>query len=504
MAGTTISELGKMFNQSTQSVQGTESNTRIATGKVDFGSMMKQSGNRQTASYAGIDHNETVKTAANGSNDTVKAADDYQKYQYKDNTIASEIKQVTSEDVVKEQFKQFTEDVKEVLKEELGVSDEAIEAAMQTLGLQFQDLLNQNNLANLVAELTGADSVPQLLCSEQFVNVLQSVNDIGKDILNALDMSLEEFQSAVVKVMDNNAGSSDAVTGQETEASVDEAVVTDQTATEDVNASTQKFVVEDARQTKAAENAPVKEQKVTAQDTQSSEVTEDIPEDITEQETVQNRQTSENAPEDSTDQNNSSDTPGRFRFTNETAHTADGAVAAPQNQVVQEFTNVETVEPLPQSVNTQDVIDQIVESARVILTEDKTSMELQLNPQNLGKIILKVTEQEGAVTAKIMTQNAVVKEALEAQTVELRQNLEQAGVKVDAVEVTVASHEFEKNLEQNAEGEKQQGEQQEKEKGRTRRLNLNDLSELSGVMSEEETLAAKMMAEQGNSVDYTA
>ena len=190
--------------------------------------MMKQSGNRQTASYAGIDHNETVKTAANGRKDTVKAADDYQKYQYKDNTIASEIKQVTSEDVVKEQFEQFTEDVKEVLKEELGVSDEAIEAAMQTLGLQFQDLLNQSNLANLVAELTGADSVPQLLCSEQFVNVLQSVNDIGKDILNALDMSLEEFQSAVAKVMDDNAGSSDAVIGQETEASVDEAVVTDQ------------------------------------------------------------------------------------------------------------------------------------------------------------------------------------------------------------------------------------------------------------------------------------
>lgn len=63
----------------------------------------------------------------------------------------------------------------------------------------------------------------------------------------------------------------------------------------------------------------MKEQKVVAQDTQSSEVTEDIPE----QETVQNRMTSENAAEDSTDQNNSSDTPGRFRFTNETAHTAE-------------------------------------------------------------------------------------------------------------------------------------------------------------------------------------
>lgn len=493
MAGTTISELGKMFNQNSQSVQGTGNNTKITTGKVDFGSMMKQSGNRQAASYAGIDHNETVKTAANGGKGTVKAADDYQKYQYKDNTIASETKQVTSEDVVKDQFDQFTEDVKEVLKEELGVSDEAIEAAMQTLGLQFQDLLNQNNLANLVAELTGADSVQQLLCSEQFVNVLQSVNDIGKDLLNALGMNLEEFQSAVAETVNANVGQSDDIAGQEKEAAVNETAVTDQTATG-------KFVVEDGRQEKAAENTPVKEQEVAAQDTQPSEVSEDIPE----QETVQNVETSENTAEDFTEQNNSSDTAGRFKFTNETAHTVNEAVATPQNQVVQEFLNVETVEPLPQSVNTQDVIDQIVESARVILTDDKTSMELQLNPQNLGKIILKVTEQEGAVTAKIMTQNAVVKEALEAQTVELRQNLEQAGVKVDAVEVTVASHEFEKNLEQNAEGEKQQGEQQEKEKGRTRRLNLNDLSELSGVMSEEETLAAKMMAEQGNSVDYTA
>ena len=104
MAGTTISELGKMFNQNSQSVQGTGNNTKIATGKVDFGSMMKQSGNRQAASYAGIDHNETVKTAATVGKDTVKAADDYQKYQYKDNTIASEKKQVTSEDVVKDQF----------------------------------------------------------------------------------------------------------------------------------------------------------------------------------------------------------------------------------------------------------------------------------------------------------------------------------------------------------------------------------------------------------------
>lgn len=35
-------------------------------------------------------------------------------------------------------------------------------------------------------------------------------------------------------------------------------------------------------------------------------------------------------------------------------------------------------------------------------------------------------------------------------------------------------------------------------------LNLNELDGLSGLMTEEETLVAKMMAEQGNSVDFTA
>ena len=63
----------------------------------------------------------------------------------------------------------------------------------------------------------------------------------------------------------------------------------------------------------------------------------------------------------------------------------------------------------------------------------------------------------------------------------------------------------EKNLEQNQESEKQQGErQQEQSGGRRRNLNLSSLDELSGLMTEEETLAAQMMRENGNSMDVTA
>ena len=72
------------------------------------------------------------------------------------------------------------------------------------------------------------------------------------------------------------------------------------------------------------------------------------------------------------------------------------------------------------------------------------------------------------------------------------------------MEVTVGSHEFERNLEQNAKQEEEQAREQEKSSGKMRRLNLSDLDELAGVMSEEETLVAQMMADHGNSIDYTA
>ena len=86
---------------------------------------------------------------------------------------------------------------------------------------------------------------------------------------------------------------------------------------------------------------------------------------------------------------------------------------------------------------------------------------------------------------------------------DLRENLNQAGIRVEKVEVTIASHEFERNLEQDAKGEQQHAEEQQKAL-KSRRTNLNELDELSGLMTEEEALVARMMAEQGNSVDYTA
>ena len=185
------------------------------------------------------------------------------------------------------------------------------------------------------------------------------------------------------------------------------------------------------------------------------------------------------------------------------AAQASGVVVSDNTQQIG-AQQMEAVPEFARQLDTENIIKQIVEYTKVHVSNTQSTMEMQLNPENLGKIYIEVTAKEGNVSAHITAQNEYVKEALEAQIVELKQNMNQAGVKVDAVEVTVGSHEFERNLEQNAKQEEEQAREQEKSSGKMRRLNLSDLDELAGVMSEEETLVAQMMADHGNSIDYTA
>lgn len=154
------------------------------------------------------------------------------------------------------------------------------------------------------------------------------------------------------------------------------------------------------------------------------------------------------------------------------------------------------------SADTVDIMEQVVEKLKVTITQGLSSMEMTLNPENLGKVYLQITAREGAVHAQIAAANEAVKNALEAQAAEIQEHLDQAGIKVEAIEVTVASHEFERNLEQNQKREEREGERAQQNKRRN--LNLSSLDELSGLMSEEEALAAQIMRENGNTVDLSA
>ena len=89
------------------------------------------------------------------------------------------------------------------------------------------------------------------------------------------------------------------------------------------------------------------------------------------------------------------------------------------------------------AVDSQDVLNQIVRKAELMFKLNSSQMKIELHPEFLGKLTIKVMVEEGAVTARFITDNHQVKQMLEANLGLLRQNLESHGMKVERAEVDV-------------------------------------------------------------------
>ncbi len=160
------------------------------------------------------------------------------------------------------------------------------------------------------------------------------------------------------------------------------------------------------------------------------------------------------------------------------------------------------VQPKYTSVNTTEIIRQIVDQISIANTTGESVIEMQLNPENLGKLYINVTEKNSEITARIAVSNEAVKNALESQMATLRENLQDANIRVNDVEITIATHEFERNLEQNAGNENgRQGGQQYTHQSSNNGGNGSGQNETA---SDESRLTAQIMRDNGNSVDFMA
>ncbi len=152
--------------------------------------------------------------------------------------------------------------------------------------------------------------------------------------------------------------------------------------------------------------------------------------------------------------------------------------------------------------DTQNIMRQIMDFMKIQLRPESNQLTMQLHPASLGSLQVQLASKGGVVTAQFVAQNDAVKAALESQMIQLKETFEQQGIKVEAIEVTVQTHEFERNLDQGNE----RNEQPQEKKGRTRRIQLDDSlagEDLTG-MDREEVLTREMMAANGTTVDYTA
>lgn len=172
----------------------------------------------------------------------------------------------------------------------------------------------------------------------------------------------------------------------------------------------------------------------------------------------------------------------------------------------------EFVEALTQETGSADsyldaeqIMKQITDFMRNHLNAQGSSVELQLHPASLGTLNISVTAKNGIVTAQFAAQDEAVKAILEGQVAELRSRLDEQGVKVQAIEVTVSSHEFERNLEQNANQDADERGEAGAKRRTTRRLNLDELGEEDAEeLDDAEQIARDMMRIHGNRLDYLA
>lgn len=498
MGSTSVSEVTGIMSvgQGSQTLTGTKEGDL----KVQFAEVMSQMTTQvgYGYSYGGQNGKQNMSVVTGKSSVT----DNYERYQNNAASIKNNPSDKTDIQTgnTDEKLAAFEEDVRQVLKEKLGVTDEEITDAMQKLGLTVADLIQPNQLTQLTAELTGSENIGELLCNDSFMEIVNEIGGLSQDLLDDLGMTSQMFTETVAAASQVVTTPESAGIEQLPEMQVTENVNADKTAAND---NQMNSVLEEEKTVQTASDADEVEiqkpednillQKEVAEETDN---TDDMQKKTTlsEDNSLMQEETDTKADDGQTgNRNESGNTSNQTAFVSQ-EHTVDPAAAK----------TPETVPEFSRQLDTLDLIRQVTEFTKVSVREAQTTMEMQLNPEHLGKLYIEVTTKEGNVSAHIMTQNELVKEALESQMAELKQSMNQAGVKVDAVEVTVGSHEFEKNLEQNAKQDERQAEEQEKAAPKTRRINLDDLDELSGAMSEEEALVAQIMADHGNSVDYTA
>ena len=439
------------------------------------------------------------------------AADNYDRYQYQDNTIRQAAGDVVTDviDNSTDTLEQFQGDVVRTVAEQLGVSEDSVKDMMESLGLTAFDLLNPENLAQLAMQLTGETSPMDLLMNDQFQGLMQQMDQLGGQLANELNLQPAQMEELIAQM--DILQTPETLTDEEMQVLTD--VAGQQPTADTVSADVMPELAQTDEVQPMDKQADVfqkepKSDEVRTQQPQTKEIKET--QQPAEQQTMEQQTDAGDADADSQtgDQVKSAQPEKMMAYQN------SSDVAKTQTAVqMQDTAGVQTMahaadvtsETSYISVDTMDLLEQVAEQIRVNVSEGTSSMEMQLNPENLGKVYVNISSKEGMIHAQLAASNEAVRAALETQVADLRQNLNQAGVKVDAIEVTVASHEFEKNLEQNQENEKQQGErQQEQSGGRRRNLNLSSLDGLSGLMTEEETLAAQMMRENGNSMDVTA
>lgn len=418
----------------------------------------------------------------------------------KNNTKEISIKTASKNSHTESEVKKITDDISsqivEKVTDDLDISEDELNNAMQLLGLTAMDLLNPANLAALYCEVTGNASDPQaLVLNADFTALFNDVSQVASENDAQLDLLSQLTASDDGEILDADiVSSADTTDTNESTGSVNTPEKTVDSSYDDTAASGQNIndtadeavkVYDGGTQDSSYKNSD--------EGTSSGETGNDITSDENTEKTQSKSQV-----------DSSFDDSGERILHHEDGAHSDNSVL---HASVSEQLNTDTSFEMSQSqsrlrVDTTDIIRQIVDSMSISNTTEESAIELQLTPESLGRMYINVSQKNSEISARIAVSNEVVKEALQTQMVNLKEALNNSGIRVNEVEITVASHEFERNLEQGAANDSRQQESTNSYNG----SNSSGSGTDSDMMQDraEERLVTQIMRDNGNSVDFTA
>ncbi len=463
----TGNDFSLLFGNSLKSAQSGLGNTKTASLTPGLKNDNK-SDNAVTddAQTDAVQNDNTSKPITAGASDQKAAVTQSDKAKVSENgdTVAEAKEDQTVDEELIAQLEAMLQTIGQAVMDQLKLSPEEFNQLLSDQSMSLTDLLQPENLQQLVLAGSGATDVMDALTDEKLADtmkqLLQTVGDIVKDsgLSQEQIKALVEQAKASAALQTELAGGNTPV-GEQTNATQ-----------ETVTTAKQEGGIETAGQGKDRNTGNTAGEAI-------NRVSE----------------TSEETGKTQAQLHSNSDSRSDKEYASDRFQTfVDNLVNASQN--LQTNSNG----ALNQTISLKEIANQIIDRIKVSVSADKTSMELQLSPESLGKVNLSVQSKGGVLTAHFVVQNEISKEAIESQIQTLRDTLQQQGVKVEAIEVTVSANAFEQSNSQSPEDGTQA-----KEDNSGRRITLEDALNMAET-DEDWSNPQDLTGVSGSVINYTA
>jgi flagellar hook-length control protein FliK len=406
-------------------------------------------------------------------------------------------------------FSELTDSIVQSIAEILGATTEQVEQSMQKLEIDVDGLLDENNVKELVLDIENASNIDML--------VDESLGRHMSEISEAVSELVQEYQTGQPEGTDGyNADEQSGLNGKpggvtelkvqpdrsNTTGDKDAAVKADDKVSDayedihlDRNAKSETY-----KNSRSSEDGAVRNTDTATVSTAAAEKTvkTENSETVTKNYTDTRNYSSASDASETVELNQ---TGGESGFQNQNQQGSDSLDSSLIGNLAQALTDAVSqdgeISDFDGDVQAADIVRQVVDEIKANVNDKLRSLEVRLNPENLGRVQITVTTKNGVMQASIIAENEAAKNAIEGSLNILKEAFNEQNLKVDAVEVTIANYDF---FKEDNQAENKENNQKNTSSGGNKDAGNDDI--VNEDISDAEQLEQDMMQQSGNSVSY--